>query len=109
VFSKKSLKKAVIFTPSLATKSFHFRDCHFFTFLPFSADIKEEVHMPKINPSTIKWDEIDEEKSKFIYGEAVAHLDSIHNNDEFITSKAIGILSFSLPILAALTGFFVVQ
>jgi hypothetical protein len=57
----------------------------------------------------IEWSKIDREKAKFIYDEAIARLDSIHKNNDGITNKAIGMLSFSLPVLTALTGFFVLQ
>ena len=63
----------------------------------------------KIDPSKIKWSEIDREKAEFIYNEAIARLDSIHKNNEGITNKAIGMLSFSMPILTALTGYFILQ
>lgn len=62
-----------------------------------------------IDWSKIDWSKIDREKAEFIYNEAVARLDSIHKSNENITSKALGMLSFSLPVLTALTGFFVLQ
>jgi membrane protein implicated in regulation of membrane protease activity len=62
-----------------------------------------------IDFNKINWSEIDREKAEFIYNEAIARLDSIHKNMEGITNKALGILSFSMPILTALTGFFVLQ
>jgi len=57
----------------------------------------------------VDWSKIDGEKAEFFYNEAVARLDSIHQNIEGITNKAVGMLSFSLPVLTALTGFFVLQ
>jgi hypothetical protein len=63
----------------------------------------------KIDFSKIKWKKINREKAEFIYNEAIARLDSIHRNNEGITSKALGMLSFSMPILAALTGYFILQ
>ncbi|MDR0322333.1 MAG: hypothetical protein LBI28_12600 [Treponema sp.] len=62
-----------------------------------------------IDFSKIKWSKITREKAEFIYNEAIARLDSIHRNNDIITNKAIGMLSFSLPILAALTGYFILQ
>jgi hypothetical protein len=62
-----------------------------------------------IDFSKIDWKKIDREKAEFIYNEAIARLDSIHKNNEGITNKAISMLSFSLPILTALTGFFVLR
>jgi hypothetical protein len=62
-----------------------------------------------IDFSKIEWEKVDEEKAKFIYGEAVGRLASIHKNIDGITGKALGMLSFSLPVLTALTGFFVLQ
>jgi membrane protein implicated in regulation of membrane protease activity len=59
--------------------------------------------------SIIDWEKIDRKKSKFIYHEAIACLDSIHKNYDGITNKALGILSFTMPILTALVGFFLVQ
>ena len=57
----------------------------------------------------IEWESVDSAKAEFIYNEAIARLDSIHKNIDGITNKAIGMLSFSLPILTALTGYFVLQ
>lgn len=62
-----------------------------------------------IHFSKIEWEKIDREKAEFIYNEAIARLDSIHKSDEGITNKALNMLSFSLPILTALTAFFVLQ
>jgi membrane protein implicated in regulation of membrane protease activity len=59
--------------------------------------------------SVIDWEKIDREKAEFIYGEAIARLDSIHKNIDGITNKALGILSFTMPVLTALVGFFLVQ
>ena len=57
----------------------------------------------------IDWSKIDREKAEFIYNEAIARLDFVHGNIDGITNKALGMLSFSLPILTALTGYFVLQ
>lgn len=62
-----------------------------------------------IDFTKIDWSKIGKKKAEFIYNEALARLDSIHKNIDGITNKAIGILSFSLPVLTALTGFFVLQ
>ena len=63
----------------------------------------------KVDFSNIEWSKIDREKAEFIYNEAIARLDSIHKNNDGITNKALGMLSFSLPILTALVGFFILQ
>jgi hypothetical protein len=62
-----------------------------------------------IDFTKIDWLKIDGKKAEFIYNEAVARLESIHKNIDGITNKAVGMLSFSMPILTALTGFFVLQ
>ena len=59
--------------------------------------------------STIEWETVDKDKAEFFYREATAKLNSIHKNIDSITNKAIGMLSFSLPVLTALTGYFVLQ
>jgi hypothetical protein len=62
-----------------------------------------------IDFSRIEWDKIKRKEADFFYNEAIAYLDLIHKNIEGITNKAIGMLSFSMPILTALAGFFVFQ
>jgi hypothetical protein len=62
-----------------------------------------------IDFSAIEWASIKDKKAEFIYNEAIARLDSIHKNNDGITNKALGILSFSMPILTALVGFFALQ
>jgi hypothetical protein len=59
--------------------------------------------------SKINWSKIDREKAEFIYTEAIATLDSFHENMESITTKALGMLTLSLPIITALVGFFVIR
>jgi len=59
--------------------------------------------------SEVDWQKIDMEKAKFIYNEAIARLDSIHKNIEVVTNKAIRMLSFSVPILTALVGYFILH
>ena len=74
--------------------------------------LKREVDMQvqdTIDFSTIDWDSVSGEKAEFIYTEAIARLDSIHKNIDGMTNKAIGMLSFSLPVLTALTGYFILQ
>ena len=62
-----------------------------------------------IDFSSVDWNSVPEKKAEFIYYEAIARLNSIHKNIDAITNKALGMLSFSLPILTALTGYFVLQ
>jgi hypothetical protein len=56
--------------------------------------------------SIVDWEKIDREKAEFIYAEALGRLDSIHQNNDGITNKALGLLTLAVPLLAALTGFF---
>jgi len=62
-----------------------------------------------IDFSAVDWSSVSDEKAAFIYNEAIARLDSIHKNIDSMTDKALGMLSFSLPVLAAMTGYFVLQ
>ena len=62
-----------------------------------------------IDFTKIDWSKIDREKAEFIYNEAISRLDFLHGNIDGITNKALGMLSFSLPVLTALAGFFVLQ
>jgi len=62
-----------------------------------------------IDFAKIDWQKIDREKAEFIYNEAIARLDSIHRNIDVITNKALSMLSFSVPVLSALTGYFFLQ
>ena len=59
--------------------------------------------------SAVDWDSVPSEKAAFIYNEAIARLDTIHKNIDGMTNKALGVLSFSLPVLAALVGYFILQ
>lgn len=59
--------------------------------------------------SKIDWKSVDKEKAEFIYNEALVRLDFLHKNIDGMTSKALGMLSFSLPVLSALTGYFILQ
>jgi membrane protein implicated in regulation of membrane protease activity len=71
--------------------------------------LKPKNKSNEIDFSVIDWSKVGLKKAEFIYGEAIARLDSIHKNNDGITNKAIGMLSFSLPILTALTGYFILQ
>jgi heme A synthase len=55
------------------------------------------------------WSKVDREKAEFIYGEALGRLDSIHQNNDGITNKALGLLTLAVPLLTALIGFFAVR
>jgi hypothetical protein len=59
--------------------------------------------------STVDWGKIDREKAEFICGEALGRLDSVHQNNDGITNKALGLLTLAVPLLAALIGFFTVR
>jgi len=63
----------------------------------------------KIDFNKIKWSKIDREKADFFYNEAIARLESIHKNNDSITNKALSMLSFSVPVLTALIGYFILQ
>ncbi|MCL2608660.1 MAG: hypothetical protein FWD94_01975 [Treponema sp.] len=59
--------------------------------------------------SSVQWKLVSQEKAEFIYGEAVERLNFLHRNIDGMTGKAMGMLSFSLPVLTALSGYFVLQ
>ena len=67
------------------------------------------INKKTIDFTKIEWAKIDKEKAEFIYNEAIARLDSIHRNNDAVTNKAQSMLSLALPILTAITGYFVLQ
>ncbi|MDR3173012.1 MAG: hypothetical protein LBU19_02070 [Treponema sp.] len=58
---------------------------------------------------TIDWTAVDREKAEFIYRDALEFNRGILENINVINDKAMGLLSFTMPIMAALVGFFVVS
>jgi hypothetical protein len=54
------------------------------------------------------WHKVDREKAEFIYREALEHHESIIADNNRINDKALGLLSFTMPIMAALVGYFAV-
>jgi hypothetical protein len=62
-----------------------------------------------IDFSQIDWQAVDEEKAAFIYQEAIEFNQGVLENINVINVKAMGLLSFTMPIMAALVGFFVVS
>jgi hypothetical protein len=52
---------------------------------------------------------IDEEKAKFIYNEALANHAGIVDNINQITNKALSLLSFLIPVMTALVGYFIIK
>jgi hypothetical protein len=62
-----------------------------------------------IDFKAIEWDTVDGEKAAFIYREALEFNRSILENINVINDKAMGLLSFTMPVMAALVGFFVVS
>jgi hypothetical protein len=70
---------------------------------------KRKMKQNSFDYSIIDWERIDREKAEFIYAEALGRLDSIHQNNDGMTNKALGLLTLAVPLLAALTGFFTVQ
>lgn len=61
-----------------------------------------------INFSKIDWKSVDEKKAEFIYKEALEHHKDIIENNNRISDKAIGLLSFTMPIMTALAGYFAI-
>jgi len=62
-----------------------------------------------IDFSTIDWHSVSEEKAKFIYNEAIEHHQGIIANNNRISDKALGMLSFTMPVMAALVGYFAIS
>ncbi|MDR2964439.1 MAG: hypothetical protein LBU88_01540 [Treponema sp.] len=58
-----------------------------------------------IDFTKIDWKEIDEKKAEFIYNEALEHHKGIIENNNRICDKALGMLSFIMPIMTALAGY----
>jgi hypothetical protein len=58
---------------------------------------------------TVEWTAVDEEKAAFIYREALEFNRGLLENINVINDKAMGMLSFTMPVMAALVGFFVVS
>jgi hypothetical protein len=71
--------------------------------------MQDKIDFKENEWSKIDWSKVGKKKAEFFYNEAIARMDSIHRNIDGITNKAVGMLSFSLPVLTALTGFFVLQ
>jgi hypothetical protein len=61
-----------------------------------------------IDFNNIDWNTVDREKAEFIYREALAHHESIIADNNKINEKALGLLSFTMPIMSALAGCFAV-
>ena len=59
-----------------------------------------------IDFKNIDWGKVDREKAEFIYREALDNHRGIVDNINVINSKASGMLSFTMPVMAALVGFF---
>jgi len=62
-----------------------------------------------IDFSKINWDLVDLAKSEFIYNEALKHHRGIIENNNRINDKALGLLSFTMPVMAALSGYFAIS
>jgi hypothetical protein len=62
-----------------------------------------------IDFSQIDWQAVDEEKAAFIYREGIEFNRAVLENINVINDKAMGLLSFTMPIMTALVGFFVVS
>ena len=62
-----------------------------------------------IDFSKIDWEIVDKEKAEFIYQEALEHHRGIIENNNKINDKALGLLSFTMPIMAALAGYFAIS
>jgi len=62
-----------------------------------------------IDFSAVDWDSVDEGKAGFIYREALEHHKGIIENNNRINDKALGLLSFTMPIMTALAGYFAIS
>ena len=62
-----------------------------------------------IDFSKIDWDTVSKHKAEFIYNEALEHHRGIIENNNRISDKALGFLSFTMPIMTALAGYFIVS
>lgn len=58
--------------------------------------------------STVDWADVDEKKASFIYNEALDNYRGTIENINVINNKAMGMISFTMPLVAALAGFFAV-
>jgi hypothetical protein len=61
-----------------------------------------------IDFSAIDWNSITQEKAQFILNEALEHHRSIIENNNRTNDKALGMLSFTMPIMTALAGYFAI-
>jgi len=61
-----------------------------------------------IDFSKIDWDSISEDKAEFLYKEALEYHKGIIENNNRINDKALGMLSFTMPIMTALAGYFAI-
>jgi len=61
-----------------------------------------------IDFSKIDWKLIKKKKAEFIYKEAMEHHKNIIENNNRINDKALGILSFTMPVMTALAGYFAI-
>jgi hypothetical protein len=61
-----------------------------------------------IDFSKIDWNSISEGKADFLYKEALEHHKGIIEDNNRINDKALGMLSFTMPIMAALAGYFAI-
>jgi len=62
-----------------------------------------------IDFSAIDLDSITQEKAEFILQEALEHHRGIIENNNRINDKALGMLSFTMPIMTALAGYFAIS
>jgi hypothetical protein len=62
-----------------------------------------------IDFSQIDWQAVDGEKAALIYREGIAFNRGVLENINVINGKAMGLLSFTMPVMTALVGFFVVS
>jgi hypothetical protein len=61
-----------------------------------------------IDFKNIDWGTVDLKKAEFIYREALEHHESIIADNNRINDKALGLLSFTMPVMAALAGYFAI-
>ena len=63
----------------------------------------------KIDFTKIDWKSVTKEKAEFLYKEAVEHHKGIIEDNNRINDKAIRMLSFTMPIMTALAGYFAIS
>ena len=83
---------------------------YFFPFpIPLLYHTFDRLSNKSIDFTKIDWKSVAQEKAEFIYKEAMEHHKGIIENNNRINDKAIGMLSFIMPIMTALAGYFAIS